>query len=333
MKRRLFVAGLGGLAALRSMPLAAQQPERRPTVAVLSPRSADFTQHPESPENRVIQSLAELGDVNGKNIDIRSRFADGDYQRLPKLAADLAALNPVVIYTFTTPGGRAAVGATSTIPIVLGPVGAETMHALVADFAHPGANLTGAHITGKAEHEKCLQLLKEAVPSVSRVGVLFNPQNSLWKGYPEVLAETARSLGIELLGVHATGPTDIDEAFADVVAKGVNSVFALGDATLIGGPGPAKVRILELLASNRLPSVSDDQDFAPDGGLLSLAADELGIDRAVAKYIHRILHGATPAELPIMSPKLLVTVNLAAAAKIGIAIPQQVIARADTVIR
>jgi putative ABC transport system substrate-binding protein len=257
-------------------------------VAVLSPESAD-TEHPLS---IVTRRLAELGDVNGKSIDIQFRFAERDYQRLPKLAADLVALNPAVIYTWTTPGGRAALGATSTISIVIAPVSAMTMRALVPDFAHPGGNVTGTHITGKEEHERCLQLLKEAVPSVSRVGVLINPQNQVWKGYPEVLADAARPLGIVLVAGRASGRADIDQAFADMMAKGINGLFVLGDATLIDGP--AKARILDFLASNRLPSVSDDADFTADGGLLSMSADDAAIERAAAEYIHRILQGAKP---------------------------------------
>jgi len=224
--------------------------------------------------------------VNGKDIDIEFGFADRDYQRLPKLAAELVALNPAVIYTWTTPGGRAAVGATSTIPIVIAPVGAVTMRALVADFAHPAGNVTGGHITGKEEHQKCLQLLREAVPSASRVGVLTNPQNPVWNGYPEALADAARPLGVELVAGRATGRADIDQAFVEMASKGVNGLFVAGDPTLTNGPAGA--RLLELLASNRLPSVSDDADFTAGGGLLSLSPDEPALERAAAEYIHRI---------------------------------------------
>jgi putative ABC transport system substrate-binding protein len=206
------------------MPLTAQETQRRPIVAILSPNAADDAQQPSNPAYIVPRRLSELGDVNGKSIDIQFRFAEHDYQRLPKMAADLVALNPAVIYTWTTPGGRAALGATSTIPIVLAPVGAVTMRALVADFAHPGGNITGGHITGTEEHEKYLQLLKEAVPSVSRVGVLFNPQNPVWKGYPEALADAVRPLGIELVAGRASGRADIDQAFAEMASKGVNGL-------------------------------------------------------------------------------------------------------------
>jgi putative ABC transport system substrate-binding protein len=233
-------------------------------VAILSPNAADEAPQPQNPAYIAPRRLSELGDVDGKNIEIQFRFAEGDYQRLPKLAADLVALNPAVIYTWTTPGGRAALGATSTIPIVLAPVGAVTMRALVADFAHPGGNITGGHITGKEEDEKCLQLLKEAVPSVSRVGVLFNPQNPVWKGYPEALADAARPLGIELVAGRASGRADIDQAFADMASKGVNGLFVTADPTV--STGPAEARLLEWLASNRLPSVSDGDDFTAATG-------------------------------------------------------------------
>lgn len=330
MKRRTLIAGLGGLAASNCRPLAAQQTARS-MVAVLSPLSADLAGAPDSVLTFVIQHLAELGDVDGKTIDLQVRFADGDFSRLPKLAAELVAMAPAVIYTWTTPGGRAAAGATSTIPIVIGPVGAVPMHALVADFAHPPGNVTGMPATGPAEHAKCLQLLKDSVPGISRVGVLTNPKNPVWKGYPDVLADAARSLGIELLGVPISGPADVDPAFADMAVKQVNGLFVGADTALTGGP--AKKRILELAANNRLPMVTNDSELPLDGGLLSLSPDEPTLGRNAANYIHRILQGAKPADLPVLGPKLLISVNLGAAARLGITIPDAVIARADRLIR
>jgi putative ABC transport system substrate-binding protein len=214
---------------------------------------------------------------------------------------------------------------------VIGPVGEVTMRALVADFAHPAGNVTGAHITGKEADEKCLQLLKEAVPTVSRMGVLINPQNPAWNGYPEVLAGAVRPLGVELVGGQASGAADIDRALQDMAAKSINGLFVAADANLTDGP--AKPRILEWLSANRLPSVSDDVYFTAAGGLLSLAADLSTVFRGAAEYIHRILQGAKPSELPVVSPKLLMSVNLGTATKLGIAIPEEVIARADEVIR
>jgi putative ABC transport system substrate-binding protein len=309
------------------MPLSAQETKWRPIVAVLSPETAD-TEHPLSD---VTRRLAELGDVDGKNIDVQFRFADRDYQRLPKLAADLVALNPAVIYTYTTPGGRAALAATSTIPIVIGPVSEVTMRALVADFAHPGGNVTGVHIAGKEADEKCLQLLKEAVPTVSRMGVLINPQNPVWNGYPEVFADAVRPLGVELVAGQASGAADIDRALQDMAAKSINGLFVAGDANLTDGP--AKPKILEWLSANRLPSVSDDDHFTAAGALLSLSADGSTVYRGAAEYIHRILQGAKPSELPVVSPKLFIAVNLGTATKLGITIPQEVVARAEKVIR
>jgi putative tryptophan/tyrosine transport system substrate-binding protein len=326
MRRRDLIAALAGVAASRSIPLAAQQTARR-TVAVLSSVSADSTQQPDSLVPILMRRLSELGDVNGKNIDVQFRFADGDYQRLPLLAAELVAWKPDAIYTWTTPAGRAAAGATSTIPIVIGPASVVTMRALVPDFAHPAGNITGLYYTGPEEHGKCLALLKEVVPGVTRVGVLFNPLNQAWQGYPDVLDETARPLGIELVGATAHGPADVDQAFAEMMGKGVNGLLGLSDATLTGGD--AQTRIIELIASNRLPSVSDDGAFVTGGGLLSIAPDEAAISNGAAEYLHRILQGAKPGELPVLGPKLLLSVNLGAAGKLGITIPQPVLARAN----
>jgi putative tryptophan/tyrosine transport system substrate-binding protein len=331
MKRRNILAGLGGLVALRSLPLSAQQAGQRPIVAILSPGSPDYNQDPASPLKGTVERLKELGIMNGDNFDVQFRFANGDYKLLPKLAAELAALNPSVIYTYTTPSGRAAVGATSTIPIILGPVGATTMHALVADFKRPGGNVTGFPITGTAEHGKCLDLLKEVAGGITRVGVLFNPDNQLWQGYPGVLGEVAGPLGIELIPAPAHGASDIDQAFKEMAANRVDAIFLLDDDAFTSGS--ARPRVLALISGSHLPSVSDDNAFPPDGGLLSLSPDNTAIFAGAADYVRRILNGARPADLPVMPPKLLISVNLGTATKLGLTVPQSVLAKADKVIR
>jgi putative tryptophan/tyrosine transport system substrate-binding protein len=331
MKRRTLIAGLGGIALTRSLPLSAQQAGQRPIVAILSPGSSDFNHDPASPLNGIVARLKELGIMNGDNFDVQFRFANGDYKLLPKLAEELAALNTSVIYTYTTPSGRAAVGATSTIPIILGPVSVTTMHALVADFEHPGANLTGFPIGGTTEHGMCLRLLKEAAPGVTRLGVLFNPENPAWQGYPAVLSDVAGTLGFELVAAHAHGPSDVDQAFKEMAADRVDGLFLLSDSTLI--ERAALTKILDLVASNRWPSASDNGDFVTGGGLLSLAPDDVAIGRAAADYVHEILKGAKPGQLPVRAPKVLLSINLATAAKLGIAVPQSVLAKADKVVR
>ena len=201
---------------------------------------------------------------------------------------------PDVIYTFSSGGARAAAAATSTIPIVVAPVDEETMAALVADFAHPAGNVTGMTLKNRQQHEKCLQLLKEAAPGITRVGVLLNPLNPVWQTYPDVLAEAARALGVTLVRVEAHGEAELDQAFAAMAAQRVDGLFGFSDSTLVGNMQTLK-RIVELISEYRLPSVSDETDFARGGGLLSLGPDFSPIGRGAALYVDRILQGAKPS--------------------------------------
>ena len=206
------------------------------------------------------------------------------------------------------------------------------MAALVADFARPPGNITGLTLTSREQRAKCLQLFREAVPGISRVGVLFNPLNPIWRGYPEVMDDTARALGLELVRVEAHGAADVDQAFAAGVAQGVDAVYALPESTLTGS-GPTLERIIQLLARLNLPSASDDVYFAREGGLLSLGMDEPAVYPAAAQYIDRILRGTKVAELPVVLPsKFVLTVNLKTAQQLGIKIPPAILLRADEVI-
>jgi putative ABC transport system substrate-binding protein len=206
------------------------------------------------------------------------------------------------------------------------------MAALVADFAHPADNVTGMTLNNKQQHEKCLQLLKEAAPSITRVGVLLNPLNPVWQTYPDVLDPAARALGFTLVRIEARGEAELDQAFAAMVAGRVEGLFGLSDSTLVGNMQTLK-RIVKLVSEYRLPSVSDETDFARVGGLLSLGPDFLPIGRGAAEYIHRILQGAKVAELPVVHPpKFLLIVNLKAAEALGLTIPPSVLLGADEVI-
>ena len=263
MTRRDVALGLAGLASLSVVPvrLAAQDAGRLPKVAILAIDTPDYADRPTSNVWQVLAALSELGYVDGQNVSFEFRFAHNAYERLPTLATELVAWQPDVLWTWTSGGGRAAAAATSSIPIVLAPVAEATMADLVSDFARPPGNITGLTITSLELEEKGLQLLKEAVPDVKRVGILFNPLNPIWRGYPEVLNDAARALGIELVRVEARGVAEVDQAFAAMAAQGVDAVFGLTDATLIGG-GETPERILALLASHRLPSASDEPVFA-----------------------------------------------------------------------
>jgi putative tryptophan/tyrosine transport system substrate-binding protein len=234
--------------------------------------------------------------------------------------------------TWSSGGARAAAGATSTIPIVVAPAAESTMGALEPDFATPSGNVTGLTTNSRQQHEKCLQLLKEVAPSITRVGLLLNPLNPLWQNYPDVLADAARSLKLALIRMEAQGAADLDQALATATAQGIEAVFALSETTLVSSEEGLE-RIVELLNRLRLPAVSDETDFTPGGGLLFLGPDFATIGNGAAEYIHRILQGAEVAELPVVHPpKFLLIVNLKAAGTLGLTIPPSVLLGADEVI-
>jgi putative ABC transport system substrate-binding protein len=333
MRRRDVALGLAALASLSVLlPAKACAQSRLPKVALLCPTTPDYAERPNSGLNILLAALSKLGYVDGKTVSLEFRYAHDALERLPALAAELVAGEPHVLYTWSSGGARAAVGATSKIPIIIAPVSTDTMASLVPNFAHPAGNITGLTLTGREQHEKVLQLLKEAVPEVRRVGVLFNPLNPAWRDYPEVLNGAARALGVELVRAEARGLPEVDQAFAAMAAQGVDAVFGLSDSTLIGAE-PTPTRIFELLASYRLPSASDENDFAQEGGLLSLGMDEPAVFPGAAQYIHRILQGAKVAELPVVLPtNFVLGVNLRTAKELGIAIPPSILLRADEVI-
>jgi putative ABC transport system substrate-binding protein len=266
MRRRTALAGLVTAPLWPALSGVAQDAAHLPKVAFLAPDGPDYAERHTSNLYNLLGALADLGYVDGENVSFEFRYANHALERLPALAAELAATEPEVLWTFTTGGARAAAAATSTIPIVIGPVNEGTLASLVPDFARPPGNITGLTLNSRQQHEKCLQLLKEAAPSITRVGVLLNPINPVWRDYPEVLNDAARTLKIELIRVEARGALEVEQAFAAMGAQKVDAVFGLADSTLVGAD-PTPTRILELLMIGRLPSVSDNPQFAREGGL------------------------------------------------------------------
>jgi putative ABC transport system substrate-binding protein len=203
---------------------------------------------------------------------------------------------------------------------------------IVGNMAHPTGNVTGLTLNSLTQVEKCLQLVKEMAPRVTRVSVLRNPVNPAWHGYPEVLNRAAAAVGIELVGVDARGFGEIDQAFATMAADGAEALLVLNDSTFIE-EGMARQRIVELAASRGLPSVSHSEIFARRGGLLSLGSAWATINRGAVQYIHRILQGAKPGDLPVVHPtEFKLVVNLQTARALGITVPAALLARVDVVI-
>jgi putative ABC transport system substrate-binding protein len=317
---------------LASTRVSAQQQTTLPRLAILSPGIPDDIAEPGHPLHALLARLTELGYVDGQNVEYEFRFAHHAIEQLPAMAADHVTGQPDAIYTWSSGGARAAAGATATIPIVVGPVAEVTMAALVSDFARPPGNITGLTLNSRQQQEKCLQLLKEVAPSAKRIGLLLNPLNPLWQNYPDALADAARSLDLALIRMEARGVGELDQAFATARARGIEAVFALSETTLVASE-EGLARIVQLLNRLQLPAVSDETDFTPGGGLMSLGPDFSAIGRGAAEYIHRILQGAKVAELPVVLPsKFVLAVNLKTAQQLGITIPPSILLRADEVI-
>jgi ABC-type uncharacterized transport system substrate-binding protein len=301
-------------------------------VAILSPNTPARAQTPGSLPNTFLSRLTELGYIDGQTVSFVFRFAHDALERLPTLAAELVAIQPDVLWTWTSGAARAASGATSAIPIVVAPVNEDTMADLVANFAKPAGNVTGLTLNNRLQHDKCLQLLKEAAPRITRVGVLINPLNPAWSNYPNVLNEAARALSIDLVRAEARGVPEIEQAFTVMAAQGVDALFAPSESTLVSGTHTPQ-RILDLIDKYRLPSVSDAASLARQGGLLALSTDAEKFARVGAEYVHRILQGAKPSELPIQNPtEFRLIVNLRAANALSLTIPPTLLIRADEVI-
>jgi putative ABC transport system substrate-binding protein len=268
--------------------------------------------------------------VEGKNIVIEYRFAEQKYGRLSALMAELISLKPDVILTHTTPGVLAAKRATKTIPIVIGAAGDLVEQGIVASLAKPGANITGLSFVSLELDQKRLELLKEAVPKLSRVAILVNPANPLWRNYPESIQAIARKLGLELQRFEARNVEELNAAFSTMSKMRVEAVLAVSDTVF----GNHRSQIIQLGLTHRLPVISERKEFAEDGGFVAYGVDIADMFRRAAFYVDKVLKGTAPGELPIERPmRFAFAVNLKTASAVGANITPEVLQRADSVIR
>jgi putative tryptophan/tyrosine transport system substrate-binding protein len=332
VKRRAFLVCWLCLAAI-GPEAGAQGAADLPRVAILSPDPPTAVDPATgNPLVLFLEALYERGYVDGRNIRLDFRFAENRLDRLPALAAELVNARPAVIYTHTTAGAFAAAGATTSIPIIVGPAGEQTMEQLAGSFAKPVANVTGFTLTVGSQSEKCLQLLKEAAPTLSRIGVLLNPDNRLSRDALIALNAAAEQLGLVLVRVESRGAVDIDRTLSDNTNRTVDGLLLDNDSTL-AGDSSVRARVIEFAREQHLPSASTYSTYAQDGGLLSLGTDMGSIFRRAAEYVHRIIHGARPSELPVERPtKFQLSVNLKTAKALGLTVPPAILARANEVI-
>jgi putative ABC transport system substrate-binding protein len=302
----------------------AQQPGEIPRVGVLSPfiSSADLLLE------AFRQGLREIGYMEGQNIAIEYRSAEGRDDRLPALAAELVRLKVDIILTTGFPAVRAAKGVTSTIPIVMGAVGDAVEHGFVASLARPGGNITGSSWLNTELTSKRLELFKAALPEMSRVAALWDPATGAT--YFRPMEAAARSLAVQLQALEVRGPDDFDSAFQSARKGGVGGLVILPSTFFYAH----RVRLVRLEATNRLPAMYYRREFVEAGGLMSYGPNFSEFYRCAATYVDKILKGAKPADLPVEQPmKFELVLNLKTAQALGLTIAPLVRFQADEVIQ
>jgi putative ABC transport system substrate-binding protein len=327
MRRREFITFLGGAAvAWPLVALAQQQSAKTPRIGFLT-RYSDASVSAQIDAFR--QSLRDLGWVEGKGISIEYRNAEGQVDHLRALAAELVGLNVDVIVTVDTPPTQAAKQATSTIPIVIAvsadPVGAG----LVASLAKPGGNITGLSLLAPETDQKTLELLKEILPKTRRVAMIFDPKNQGMLLRVKAIKTAALNLAIEFQSISALSRNELADALTAAVKDPP-------DALIVLSPIYAAYRneVVEFAAKTKVPLSFDTSGLAREpGALLSYGTDLLALFRRAATFVDRILKGAKPADLPVEQPtKFELVINLKTAKALGLAVPPNLLARADEVI-
>jgi putative ABC transport system substrate-binding protein len=327
VSKNLFSYSLSVLLLALCFSVKAQQPAKTPRIGFLSSRGDPNTPGPQVEAFR--QGLRDLGYVEGKNVLVEYRYAEGKFDQIPGLVAELVQLKVDVLVLSTPPAIRAAKQATKTIPIVIVTTQDPVAAGIVDSLARPAGNITGLTRLTRDLTGKRLELLKEVVPRVSSVGILWYAAGTGtgFKGY-----ETAASaLKIKLQSLGLQDPdTDLDRAFKTAVKERASALIMITNVALSG----YRRRIAELAVKNRLPSMFESSEYVNASGLMSYAADDAESFKRAAVYVDKILKGAKPADLPVEQPtKFEFVINLKTAKQIGLTIPPNVLARADRVIR
>ena len=326
MKRREFIGLISGVAATWPLVVRAQQP----AVPVIGYLSSASSQGHASYLAGFHEGLREGGFIEGQNVTIEYRWANGQYQRLPDLAADLVRRHVALIAAGSTPAALAAKAATTTIPIVFEMAGDPVRIGLVAGLDRPGGNVTGVANMNIQMTPKRLQLLHEAVPSAKVMALLVNPANS-------TVAETqsreafsvAPTLGVDLHVLHASTERDLDAVFANLIQSRAGGLVIAAEPLF----SSLNKQFAELTVRHAVPAITGGRDFAAAGGLLSYGADTRQAYRLAGIYTGQVLKGEKPANLPIQqSTKVELVINLKTAKVLGIDIPNTLIGRADEVI-
>ncbi len=328
MTRKFFCIVLCAMLLALSLSAQAQQPARIPRIGILIPASmSSYSARVEAFRQR----LREHGYVEGKNIVIEYRYAEGKPERLPDLAAELVRLKVDVIVTASGPAILAAKKASATMPIVFASAGDPVGTGLVSSLARPGGNITGLSVMAPDLDGKRLELLKEAFPKIARVAFLWEGSGGRRGNLTLTDMEAAaKALGVKLQSLPVRGLDDFDSAFARAKRDGAQALITTSGALFNTQQRP----VLAFAAKNRLPAMYPTSDFVEAGGLMSYGPNFTDSWRRAADFVDKILKGTKPADIPVEQPtKFEFIVNLKAAKEIGLTIPPNVLARADKVIR
>ena len=326
MDRRTFISTMAG--GLLATPLAAEaQPRAMPVIGFLNGASAELSGHYVRP---FLQGLSETGYVEGRNVTIEFRWANGQYDQLPALAADLVRRQVAVIAATSTPTGLPAKAATTTIPIVFVTGSDPIEQGLVTSMNRPGGNLTGATTLAVEMGQKRLELLREVVPAATLFGVLLNPTGPNLKAVSRDLQTASRIAGLPIHVLHASTERDFDTVFA-TLGQVRASALVIGTDTFFNSQSG---KLAALTVRHAVPAIYQYREFAAAGGLMSYGGSITDAYRMAGVYTGRILKGEKPSDLPVQqSTKAELFINLKTAKALGITIPQSILIRADEVIQ
>jgi len=324
MKRREFIAILAGTAAAWPLAAHAEVSTKRPVIAVLTA----ITKENNAPLNAFVQGLKELGYVDGVNVDLVYRFAEGHLDRFPALAAEVVGLKPDVILATVTPATVETKALTTSIPIVC-PLLANAINlGLIANESRPGGNVTGISFRTEGLTSKQVELALQMIPNLVKIGFLVNVASGVIIDRQE-LESTCQRLGIKAVPAEVRSANDLDAAFQSLADDHVQAVIVLVDGMLFS----ERRRIAALAAATRLPAIYGFRDHVDAGGLASYGVNLSENFHRAAAYVNKILKGAKPGDLPVEFPtKLELVVNNQAAKALGLNIPPSVLVRADEVI-
>jgi putative tryptophan/tyrosine transport system substrate-binding protein len=325
IRRRELVAMIGGVAMTWPFVTRAQE-KAVPVIGLLSPFSRADS---EVWHQAFRQGLRDLGWVEGANIRIEYRYADGQDKRLPELVADLISLKVDIVVVTVTTDALPAAKATKTIPIVMASTGDPVGTGLIASLARPGGNVTGLTQIATDLVGKRLELLKEVAPGISRLAVFWDARDQVAKLSWQEMQLPARKLGMELHPLKVQRGGEFDAAFDSAVGAGDGALIALPSPLFVDG----RQRIVDFAVAHRMPSIFHIPDFVRSGGLLSYGPDRADLFRRSASYVDKILKGAKPGDLPVEQPtKFQLVINLKTAKALGLTVPPTLLARADEVI-